>query len=163
MDQFGAYYCTFVLHMNIAILFKTEINIAKEYPQGTCQYDAIDGHEYKHYQVNRYVMEQAVEKMRRDLPAIIRDMETQGHFPRGEIEERRETMSRALEDMFRIYMKEQLAKKMRELNAKVDTPEEYDRVGKLMEICKIKEKRKMKQRVTGEGLRGFSDKGAPAQ
>jgi hypothetical protein len=136
----------------------TTINIAKEYPPGTCHYEAIEAHEYKHFLVNKYVVEQAMAKMKRDLPAIIRDMEMQGYVGRGMIEERAALMKESISDMFTVYMKEQISKEMKELNAKVDTPEEYDRVSKLKAICDYKAKMQKSQKNAERKQKGFSGK-----
>lgn len=158
VDRFGAWYCPHVLEVNIPILMKTTISIAKEFVPGTCHYEAIEAHEYKHFLVNKYVVEQAVEQMRRDLPAIIRDMEMEGYVGRGMINERVELMKESISDVFKVYMKEKMAKEMRDLNAKVDTPEEYDRVSKLKAICDYKAQLAKGQKVLERKQQGFSGK-----
>lgn len=146
LDSFGAYYCPFILSLDMAILFRTNIRIAREFPRGTCEFDAIERHEYKHYLVNKYVMEQAVEKMRADMPHMITMLEMEGYVGREAIETRIEVMKKALSDAVSVYLKEELSRQMRDLNAQVDTPEEYDRVSKLRKICKLKEEMKRRNR-----------------
>lgn len=158
VDRFGAWYCPHILEINIPILMSTTINIAKEFPPGTCHYEAIEAHEYKHFLVNKYVVEQAVAKMKRDLPAIIRDMEVQGYVGRGMVEERVGIMKESISDMFKVYMKEEISKQMKDLNAQVDTPEEYDRVSKLKAICDYKTKMQKSQNATARKQEGFSGK-----
>jgi hypothetical protein len=158
VDRFGAWYCPHIMEVNIAILMSTTIRIAKEYVPGTCQYDAIEKHEYKHYLVNKYVVEQGMERMRRDLPAMIRQMEMQGYVGRGMIKERVEIIKQSITDMFKIYLREEMSKQMTELNAKVDTPEEYDRVSKLVKICALKEKMKQQEAKQLRKQEGFSGK-----
>lgn len=138
LDQFGAYYCPYVMQVNIDILMQTSIQIAREIVKGTCKYESVEAHEYKHFLVNKYVIEEAVAQMERDLPAIIRDLEAEGYVGRKLIDQRVDVIKRALGDVFQVYMKDQIAKRMNELNAQVDTPAEYDRVAKLLKICDIK-------------------------
>lgn len=158
VDRFGAWYCPHILEVNIAVLMKTTINIAKEFLPGTCHYEAVEAHEYKHFLVNKYVVEQAMAKMKSDLPAIIRDMEMQGYVGRGMVEERVELIKESISDMFKVYMKEQISKEMKELNAQVDTPEEYDRVSKLKAICDYKLKMQKSQKNAARKQGGFSGK-----
>jgi hypothetical protein len=162
IDQFNAYLCPYVVESNINILMRTEIKIAREYPPGSCEYDAIDAHEYKHYQVNRYVLEQAVERLRIDLPAIIRDLEMEGYVGRSKFEERAEVIKVALQDVIQIYVRDQIRKEMEELNKQVDTPAEYERVSKLLQICKIKENMKRSGAMRVQRQKGL-DQNAPAQ
>ncbi|MBU0859310.1 MAG: hypothetical protein KJ667_05190, partial [Alphaproteobacteria bacterium] len=129
---------------------------------GSCEYEAIDAHEYKHYQVNRYVLEQAAERLRRDLPSIIRDLEMEGYVGRSKFKERVDVIKVALQDVVQIYLRDQIRKEMDELNKQVDTPAEYERVSKLMQICKIKENMKKSGAVRAQRQKGLDQK-APAQ
>jgi len=60
--------------------------------------------------------------------------------------------------MFTVYMKEQISKQMKDLNAQVDTPEEYDRVSKLEAICDYKAKMQKGQNAAARKQQGFSGK-----
>lgn len=154
VDRFGAWYCPHILEASIAILMESKIHVAREYPKGSCEYEAIEAHEYKHYLVNKYVVEQAMDKMRRDLPQIIQDMEEQGYVGRGMVNDRVELIKQAIADVFKVYVRDEMVKQMEQLNHEVDTPGEYDRVSKLLDICKVKARMANGSKRKQEGFSG---------
>lgn len=155
LDSFGAYYCPFIVDVDMAILLQTNIRIAKEYPKGTCRYQAIDDHEYKHFQVNRYVVEQAVERLRADMPKMVTMLEMEGHVGRNDIDARVNVMKQALSDAVKIYIRDEIRRQMNELNAKVDTPAEYDRVSALKKACDLQDQLRAQKRAQS-GTKSFS-------
>lgn len=150
VDEFGGYRCPHIAEVTYHILMETEIAIASEFPPGTCEYDYIHEHEYKHYLVNKYVVEQAAERLRRDLPKIVRDLEAEGYVGRSKFNERADIIKEALNDVVKIYVRDQIRKEMRELNAKVDTPSEYATVSALMDLCKVKAKQRRARRAASK-------------
>lgn len=163
VDQFKTRFCPYVMEATIDILGLSMISMSKDSQPGTCLGEEIASHEYKHFEVNKYLLEQAVQKLRRDMPRIIRDMEMEGYVPEAELQTRMDAMKAAMTDAINAYLTEEVGRRMTAMNSQADSPEEYDRMSKLVEICEIKATMaKGDKKKALEQMRAFKEKEAAA-
>lgn len=139
VDQFGTEFCPFVTSAQVDILALGYASIPQEHKPDSCRGQTLAEHEVKHYQVNQYVLQQAVEKLRRDLPRMIRDLEAESLVPAAERLARGDSMKQTLQSAVEEYMSEEVAARLRTLNRQVDTLVEYERIKKLTQVCDIKD------------------------
>lgn len=165
VDQFKTRYCPYVMEATIDVLGLSIINLPADNPPGTCAGDEISGHEYKHFEVNKYLLEQAVQKLRRDIPRIIRDLEMEGHVPEAEAQARMDAMNIALHDAVKSYLTEEVARRMIDMNKQTDSAEEFGRLAQMADICAIKDAMARGDKVEAMRLmKSFKEKqgGTPA-
>jgi hypothetical protein len=125
-DWYGQYYCPFIQSLDINIYYNTMIFVAKEKKKGTCEFNATLEHENLHHEANVVALNEAVEKLKADLPQIIAYMEER-YVPRSEVENSFDTLHEGIGDAIRVYGK-YAADRMSALNSQIDVPEEYERV-----------------------------------
>lgn len=138
LDSYWAYGCLFIEEINIEMMFRTIIMIPVEYPQGSCEFNFINEHELKHFDANKYVALKTTERLRQDMPEIIRVLE-QAHVGSDKLNLRAEEIKAGIQEMVDIYFKQVMAEEMELLNDKIDTPEEYARTGEVMSYCRDQE------------------------
>jgi hypothetical protein len=80
-----------------------------------------------------------VQKLRRDMPRIIRDMEMEGYVPEAEVQGRIDAIKLAMTDAINTYLTEEVGRRMVAMNNQSDSPEEYARMSKLVTLCEIKD------------------------
>lgn len=139
LDQYKTGYCTFVTALNVDVLALSYMSIPVSSPLEECGGETLLEHEYKHYQVNRYVLEQAVAKLRRDLPRIIREEQFERIVPAAETHSFEESVKLRLKDIVANYLAQEVVEKLPPLNQQTDSADEYNRVRKLTMLCDIKD------------------------
>jgi hypothetical protein len=127
-DRYGVYYCPFVKKAHVTINYSSEIFVANDFKQGSCEFNEIMKHEMKHHDTNVTVVKTIADRMNADSTEIIRYM-TRQYIPREQVEAYFETMKEGLRDAIQVYGQE-MTDRMSEFNAHIDTPEEYVRVSK---------------------------------
>lgn len=137
---YGGYQCPYFRQIEVNIFYRTLIYIPSDYQIGTCAFNEIQMHELKHHTTNVDVVKAAVEKMRKDLPAIIREMEGNAYLPHDKIRPHFETMKTGIDDFIQVYFTELASEEMDRRNHLVDTPAEYERSGKALRDCRIQDK-----------------------
>lgn len=136
-DRFGTSYCPYIKTLDVGMIYLSSITIPKEFKQGGCAFTAIMAHEWKHHVANATVAHEITERLKRDLPQIITEIETSGSYvSKSEAKARFAFMQEALKDVVKVYMLENMREEMRKRNALIDTPEEYERTGKIVQACK---------------------------
>jgi hypothetical protein len=136
-DKYGVYYCPYVTHLDLAMIFRTRIVIPKEFPNGGCRFNAVNTHEYKHYKANRDVAEQFVRRLYKDLPVIIREIENRQPYVEGkDMNKTVELMKHGLRDAVESYIMMSMMEEGDRRNSMIDTPEEYAAAGPIMKACK---------------------------
>lgn len=128
-DMYGAYYCPYVKKLNVKIIHTTEIFVAREIKRGTCEFDAVMEHEFKHHDTNWAVVQTLAKRMEADTPKIVAYLERR-YVPKGKVQQGFENIKQGIRDALQIYSEEMTLRK-EEFNALVDTPEEYQRVSKM--------------------------------
>lgn len=138
VDSYWAYGCLFIEEINVEMMFRTIIQIPVEYPEGSCEFNFINEHELKHFQVNRDVAQKTAERLRKDMPEIIRILEQQ-HIGSDQLKVKAEEFKAGIKEMVDVYFQQVMAEEMERLNGLVDSPEEYAKSGELMDYCRTQE------------------------
>ncbi len=125
-DRYGIYYCPYVKKLIVDVHYNTQIFVASQYKQGTCDFNAVLEHEHKHHATNVQAVNEIMAKLKEDLPGIIAYMEKR-YVGRQEMGKGFGSLSEGLDDALKIYS-EYMFKEMTKRNALIDTPEEYERV-----------------------------------
>lgn len=136
-DRYGVYYCPYVTHLDLAMMFRTRIVIPKDFKNGGCRFNAVRAHELRHYQANRDVAEEFVRRLHKDLPVIIREIETRQPYVEGkDMHAAVEAMKQGLKDAVESYILMSMIEEGERRNGLIDTPEEYASAGPIMKACK---------------------------
>lgn len=99
------------------------VYVAREFPPGTCPYQAIHEHELRH--VKAY--QEHIDKIEKDLAEMLNARFATGSPWRGQIGEIAPRLQRELNERWLPAIQRQL-KAVEASQALIDTPEEYDRV-----------------------------------
>jgi hypothetical protein len=138
VDWMGAYHCAFFEEVNIAVFYRTIIYIPKDYPQGTCKFNAVHRHELRHHDTNQAMVDKYVMKLDEDIRKMIPYMEGE-YVGSDKIQERFDDMKEGMSDAIKVYLYEAMVEETKHLNAEIDTPQEYENTGKLFHYCDLKE------------------------
>lgn len=133
-DRFGTRYCVFLKELKIDIFYRSKISIAKEIYHDRCKYPHIKEHEDEHHELNKEAIEQSVDGLYQDLPDIIEAVEGQGSVATQKVKDRAEQMKEGLQKVLGVYV-ESFAELSSQKNKELDTPEEYERVSRLLKRC----------------------------
>lgn len=125
-DRYGRYYCPYVKKIVIDVNYNSRIFIASDRKQGSCEFFAVLDHEHKHHNANVTVVKNVVERLKKDLPTILRDLE-RGYVPRSEVDGGFNNLQEGLTDMMKVYSA-YMFENMEKENEPIDTPAEYERV-----------------------------------
>ncbi|MDB5490915.1 MAG: hypothetical protein JWO78_764 [Micavibrio sp.] len=117
-------YCPFFKAINIAITYKTDIFIANDYKQDSCEFENIVEHEFRHHRTNQRIVQKYIARLKKDLPPMTDQMEAMGYVHYTKIDRRFEMMRLGMDDAIQIY-NDEMEKEINRENAKIDTLEEY--------------------------------------
>lgn len=122
--------CPYLKKLKVDITYGSTIYIGKEFEKDGCYFMEVLKHEHKHHNVNMKTTAEYVKSLRRDLPRVVAYLEGKSIHsdPNASINNLNKKLQEALE-----HYNENMNVKMEGLNAKVDTPQEYERVAK---VCK---------------------------
>ncbi len=141
LDQYWAYACLYVRHLEINMMFRTMIIIPKDYPQNSCDFEVIHEHELKHYKVNRMVALKTAKKLEDDMPKILATLESP-HAGSDLINARATDIKKSLQELVDVYFKQVMREEMAALNGKIDSPEEYSSHDKQVRACEERRRQK---------------------
>lgn len=130
-DMYGAYYCPYVRKIKVNVFHSTEIFIASEIKKGTCEFDAVMEHEFKHHDTNWTVVQTLAKRMEADTPRIIAYLERR-YVSVDDIQKGFQVIRDGISDALDVYAQEMSLRK-EEFNDLVDTPQEYTRVSEMCE------------------------------
>ncbi len=137
LDDYWAYGCLYIKELTIDMMFRTIIMIPTEYPKGSCEFNLIQPHEVRHYEVNKQVALKMAARLKKDLPEIIAHLEAQ-HVGSDKLKTRAQEVKQGIKEMVDVYFKQVMREEMARMNGLVDTPEEYAQFGKNMRVCNPK-------------------------
>lgn len=136
-DKYGVYYCLYVKHVDLSMIFRTKIVIPKNFKNGGCRFNEVHQHEYRHYEANREVVEKFTKKLEADLPFIISEMERTWPYVDGSnAMSTIEALKGSMKDAIEAYIMQGMSEELRRRNNLIDTPEEYASMGPKMQACK---------------------------
>lgn len=133
----GVYYCPYIKSVELSMMFRTRIVIPKNFKKGGCRFNTVHEHELRHYQTNRDTAREFVKKLYRDLPVIIKEIETRQPYVSGEkVQQTLDLYKASLKSAIELYMIEGMGKALEKRNGLIDSPEEYASAGPKMRACK---------------------------
>ena len=136
VDKYGVYYCPYITQLEITFFYQSTIFMAKELKKGSCAYDEVMKHEWKHHTANTISIKKYSDKLKEDLPIIVRELEDSlGYVDGSQIQTRYDMIKLAVQDVLDIYYGEAM-KEQEKRNDLIDTPFEYARVNTAIQVCK---------------------------
>lgn len=135
-DQKTQVGCMWYDAITITIHLKPEIYVAKEFNQGQCR-EAIIGHELRHVDVDRVVMNKYAVLIGKAVQAAVNNAGALGPFNMAEVERMKSVSTRHIEsaiDSQGLLMQ----KEMQSEQGKIDSLEEYKRVSGFCKDVKLK-------------------------
>jgi hypothetical protein len=134
-DMYGAIFCPYFTQVEINLMFRTLIVIPKEFKEKPCTFNVINEHELKHYNANKKAVEYYVGRLKKDMPSIIAQVESE-YVSRSQVQDRFKDMKQAISDAVQAYFNEAMSQKSNELNIVIDSPQEYEIRGIMKRDCK---------------------------
>lgn len=120
--------CLWIERIRISIGFLPRtILIAREYPLGSCEYNAIFGHEMRHAQIDDAVLGDFLPKLRSRLRKIAAEASAAGTVEPAGVEQRKAELLARLQGTLQQAATE-LENVRRRGQGTIDTPSEYRRV-----------------------------------
>lgn len=140
VDKYGVYYCPYLTEVNIDLFYATKIFIANEIPKGSCEFEEVMKHEWKHHTANVFAIKTYSDRLKKDLPVIAREIELQhGYVDRSLVDQTFAKVKDSVRDMIEIYY-DSIWQDSRARNALIDTPEEYQRVDNSIDLCEAEKR-----------------------
>ncbi len=132
-DSYKIYSCAYFTEVNVELFYRSVIFIPSEYEPGSCAYEIVREHQLKHQREGRKTVHAFTDRLRRDMPAIIKQMESGSYVRQTRIKSRTNDMEQGIMDAVKVYFQEAMASVMQEQISAIDTPEEYaDRSARLI-------------------------------
>jgi len=104
----------------------TTVYLARELPYGSCSYHTVLDHEMKHVQTDQYL----VRYYATQFPQLLRDAVREVGVIRASSSEAADNQIRAIISKYMSGLGTSLSDVRRKYQAKIDTPEEYERLSK---------------------------------
>lgn len=118
--------CASLTKLEVRFGFNTHtVYIPREFPAGSCAYNAIYGHEMKHVQVDRMLVSGELANLRQKITARMRGIKPARG---GAADALTEALKRQVESAMTDIQKD-FTRLRQQKQAAVDTPDEYRRVG----------------------------------
>lgn len=115
--------------IDILLHIKPTIFIANEFPPGTCMHDAIMGHEQKHIQIDREIVNKYAALIGQAFRSDVSQYAVFGPFPVTNEQAVIEQIKTRMQNLLRQYTSQMIAeRKMRQ--QQIDNLAEYERVNK---------------------------------
>jgi hypothetical protein len=120
--------CLYVNKVNVKVALDPKIYIAREYPKGSCRYNAVLGHEQKHIAVDRKIVNKYANIIVKAIDNTLKKV-GYGHGPYGvsQLSALQKKIGAAVESVIHQYG-EKMNRERDALQRQIDTLEEYKRV-----------------------------------
>ncbi len=115
--------------IDILLHIKPTIFIANEFPPGTCMHDSIMGHEQKHIQVDREIVNKYAAIIGEAFQNDVRQYRVFGPFPVSNQQAALEQVKTRLQNLLRYYTN-QMSAERKTRQQQIDNLAEYERVNK---------------------------------
>lgn len=119
--------CVWIDTIKVDITLSPTIFIARDYPQGSCMFNAIKGHELKHLAVDQRLMDRYTRDIRTALAQEMQRQSTYGPFPTAQTGAVQQQIQSRIVQVMDTTMARLNADRRRQQQA-VDSLEEYQRV-----------------------------------
>ncbi len=135
-DSFGSTYCPYFQSIGLDMMYRTIISIPSEFEPGSCAYNVIREHEMRHHTTNAAIVRKMVDRLKKDLPLIVADIEgSSSYIPRQQANIRWLSMQTDLTAAIKIYLEESMKAEMLRQNREVDSAAEYQRASAAINAC----------------------------
>lgn len=121
--------CVGVSALELTVTYKPTIHIEREARPGSCEYQAILGHEYKHMAVDLTLLREHIPKFREVSDQALVALSQPSPIDAQNVRQERENVQQFIVDAVK-RAKDQFREESIALQTAVDTPEEYERVAK---------------------------------
>ncbi len=130
--------CVYLKSVNVTLHIDPTVFIAKEYPKGSCMYDAILTHEMKHVQEDRLIINKYTNIIGKAMERIVAQVgAAHGPYPSQSIASAQKNIQNSVHKVLDKYS-DQMNEERRQRQQAIDSFEEYESIGKQ---CKGKRKR----------------------
>jgi hypothetical protein len=119
--------CFWIEKVSVDIVIDPLVQIAREHPEGSCDYVAILEHEQKHVTTDRAVVKDHLEDIRTVTGAAVQKVGVVGPKPSPTGDSYKKKMSDYIEAQLKVAMDKMYADRIAR-QQKIDTRQEYDRV-----------------------------------
>lgn len=135
-DRYGSSWCPYFGVIEINMIYRTIINIPKEFPKGSCGFNLLMAHEMRHHKTNVEVAQQVAARLRQDMPTIVAEVERSGTYvSRAQVDSRFKFMEESLKGALNVYIQQVMSSEMAKRNRLIDSPAEYERSSLEMRKC----------------------------
>lgn len=134
-DVNSATLCPFFTNVTVKLSYSQRIIIPTEYPQGSCHYNSKLKHHQKYYLGDKRAVEKFAAKLEKDLPAILKDIETQySQVQRTQLKTVYNRMEEAYESAANLYY-DAMREDARKYRNKNESDESFEKLNKEIEEC----------------------------
>ncbi len=120
-------YCLSLEELRVKLVAKPKIYVAKNFPRGSCEYNAILKHEKQHVKITKKTLKDHTSKYRRYIEKNMDQVAKSAIVTIGDITEQKEKLNDEVTHFLQIYM-DTVYEDMARRQAEIDTPEEYARI-----------------------------------
>lgn len=128
--RLGASHCLWFERVDVTVVLKPTIFVAREYPQGSCRFKAIWDHELKHVAVDKALLDKYRGVYDRSIRDAVRAHVVEGPFINQTDRAVQDIMINRLQVLGQNITARMKSERDR-LQQQIDTLAEYERVGKL--------------------------------
>lgn len=130
-------YCLYMNSINFHVVYKPLIQIAKEYPEGSCMFKGIMAHELRHNEVNKTALKNAVDRLQTDALKIVARIEDQNPLvSKEDFDKYSGIMQEKLMKEMKAYLLVDMKEEMEKNHALIDTPLEYSHDNEFRAACR---------------------------
>lgn len=123
--------CLYVSKVRIEINLEPTVYIAREYAKGTCHYNAVMGHEKKHIDADRFVVNKYTKILVKAVNNTLKHIGyAQGPFSAAQLPAVQKKIDTIVSSVISQYSENMINERNR-LQSKIDTIQEYARVDKM--------------------------------
>lgn len=127
--------CVSFRSIDVEIILDPIVYITNEFPKGSCSYNAILEHELKHVRADQIVVNKYAELIARALKEMIDQRGSSlGPFPETKMTKVRDNINRSVGEIIDVY-RQKIYLESYEMQAAIDTLEEYEAVNKKVTEC----------------------------
>jgi len=121
------HYCLSLEELRVKLVAEPKIYVAKNFPRGSCEYNAILKHEGQHVKITKKTLKEQTPKYRRYIEKNIDQVRKSTIVTINEITAQKEKLNDEVTHFLQIYM-DTVYEDMARRQAEIDTPEEYARI-----------------------------------
>lgn len=119
--------CVSVHQVRVEFYAKPQIHIASNFERGTCEYNAVLGHEQKHIRTLRRFHKEYAQKLKAKMPQILSRVRPSGKIPASQVEQAQEKILSEISAQVEDFLNKSV-KVLGRRQKDIDNPREYKAV-----------------------------------